>query len=131
MTRRRTPWRPRLARDRAEEAAKAGAGPLQDSANTTQINHGAAFYGAGDRLITAVAFAGALLVALVAAYVALTARTDIAELRGVADRALERATLAEREARLAQERGDRLEVEVKVLRGVLEVLGVPVPAEAE
>ena len=37
------------------------------------------------------------------------------------------SVIAEREARLAQERGDRLEVEIKVLRGVLETIGIPVP----
>lgn len=39
------------------------------------------------------------------------------------------SVIAEREARLAQERGDRIEVEVKVLRGVLETVGVPVPTK--
>lgn len=43
-----------------------------------------------------------------------------------ADAAVNNSVIAEREARLAQERGDRLEVEVRVLRGVLEVVGVPV-----
>jgi hypothetical protein len=47
------------------------------------------------------------------------------------DAAFANSVIAEREARLAQERGDRLEVEVKVLRGVLETVGVPVPKQEE
>ena len=46
-----------------------------------------------------------------------------------ADTAVANSVIAEREARLAQERGDRLEVEVRVLRGVLETVGVPVPKQ--
>jgi hypothetical protein len=47
----------------------------------------------------------------------------------IANSADDKAVIAEREARLAQERGDRLEVEIKVLRGVLETVGVPVQSQ--
>ena len=43
----------------------------------------------------------------------------------------DKAWTAEREARLAQNRSDTLEVDVKVMRGLLEARGIKMPEEAK
>lgn len=96
--------------------------PQQDSGNHTQS---ITFFGRDDLVIIVVVVA--LVVSIGAVFVTWSGRSEINEIRAVANQAVDQSVIAEREARLAQERGDRNEVEVKVLRGILETVGIPVP----